>query len=124
MSVFQDIDLIWDGENYKISGDDKIMTLLVQIEEVITAQELFAASENGKIPLVKLSLAFQKVLNFVGVNLTSAEVYARIIPDENDQENITNCIVLLTQMMLPKDQSVLSKKNKQNSKKKKIRAEK
>lgn len=72
--IFDDIHITWDGNKYTIKGDDKVMMLLASVEEVITTPEIFIFAQNGKIPLVKLSMAYEKILNFVGVEITAAEV--------------------------------------------------
>ena len=77
-AIFDDIHITWDGDKYTIKGDDKILMLLASIEEVMTIKEFFVYAQDQDIPLVKLSMAYTKVLNFAGVDITAAQVYAEV----------------------------------------------
>ena len=101
VAIFEDINITWDSEKHTIKGDDKILMLLASIEEVITAQELFTYAQKGNIPLVKLSMAYTKVLNFVGVDITAPQVYQTVFNNITDQEQTTGVIMALVQMMIP-----------------------
>lgn len=114
VAIFEDVNITWDGNKYTIKGDDKILMLLASIEEVITAQELFTYAQKGNMPLVKLSMAYTKVLNFVGVDITAPQVYQSVFNNITDQEQTTGVIMALVQMMIP----ISDKKEPQKGKRK------
>lgn len=110
--IFDDIHITWDGNKYTIKGDDKVMMLLASVEEVITTPEIFIFAQNGKIPLVKLSMAYEKILNFVGVEITAAEVYAQVFSNLKNQQDIIEVTMTLVQMLIPKDQKIIEQAQK------------
>ena len=117
--IFQDIDISWKGKKYQISGDEAIMPLLAKIEDIITVQELLSCLSEGKTPLIKISMAFAHVLNYLGVQISQAEVYDSIFPNPSDQERASVAITTLSKMLLPPSffENLEQEVKKDNSKK-------
>lgn len=117
-AIFDDIYITWAGNKYTIKGDDKILMLLASIEEIMTAKELFEYMQRKDIPLVKLSMAYTKVLNFVGAkndngeDITAPQVYADVFSKLTEQDQIISVTMTLVQMMIPKSEKVVEKKSK------------
>ena len=127
MAVFNDINLSWKGKEYKIAGDDKIMVLICQIEDVLTIDELSSYMTTQKVKLGKLSQAFAVVLNYAVCKVTSSEVYENIFTNDNVKESVAQALTTLMLLVMPKDalegedgkKSLAQKKNlKKNSSKK------
>lgn len=103
-AIFDDIHITWDGDKYTIKGDDKILMLLASIEEVMTIKEFFVYAQDQDIPLVKLSMAYTKVLNFVGVDISAPQVYAEVFKNLTSREKTEEVLLTLALMLIPKSE--------------------
>jgi hypothetical protein len=99
MSIFDDVSLTWNGEEYKIEAG-KIMGAISVIEEVVTLQELAEYATTGKTPLSKLAMAFGAVLRYAGAKVKDEEVYAGMFEGTGQGSAIASLSVLLS-MMIP-----------------------
>lgn len=103
MSGFQDIVIAWDGAEYTIKSH-RVMGLLSQIEEVITFAELEGYTRRGTIPLVKLSMAYGRILRYAGCSIHDEDVYIQMFVDDDiDQNHIVIAVTKIMALMLPPD---------------------
>ena len=101
MNIFDDIHISWNGKKHIIKGDDNIMMLLAKLEDVITAKELFGYLQKKDVPLAKVSQAFSIVLQFVGQEVSPAEIYKVCLFDMEQTGKISGLALALTTMMIP-----------------------
>lgn len=108
MSIFEEVTLSWNGEEYKIPPD-RIMGAIAKIEDVITLKELSDYAVKGDAPLAKMAIAYAAVLRYAGAKVNEAEVYSAMF-DLGNNMNILTCInALLTMMIPPKKEDELKK---------------
>jgi len=90
MSIFQEIGISWKGNEYVVPAD-KVMGLIVVVEDIITMEEL---SGDG-IKRGKLSKAFCAAVDYAGGNADCEEVYSTFfnISEKNEISGIINCIL-------------------------------
>jgi len=124
MAIFDDIELEWEGVNYKLSGDGNVMKALAAVEDHLTLSELYDAQQSGKMPLAKLSNAYAVLLRHAGaVRITEADVYAGMWKDGETVAKITEAVTALMQLMMPpkwfKDQEAPQDKDAKPTVKKK-----
>lgn len=97
MSIFQDVVLQWQGEEYIVKSN-KVMMLIAKIEDVITLQEL--TQESGP-RLARVSEAYAVALNYVDCHVSIEEVYSYLFGEGGG--NVKATITGLIMLMLPPD---------------------
>jgi len=98
MSIFKEIGLAWQGEEYIVSHD-KVMGLIEVIEDIITLEEL---TSNKGIKRATVSKAFAVALRYAGCkNVSQQEVYTSFFNPETAVEIQTIVTTLLTMMIPP-----------------------
>lgn len=111
MSVFEDVKLNWDGQEYTIPAN-RVMRLIQAVEDVVTLPELQDCILRMRV--ARVSEAYAVMLRFAGASVTAEEVYAGIFESgENMTETLTEAGALLYRLICPPD--AFSKK-KQESK--------
>jgi hypothetical protein len=100
MSIFQEVSLNWEGQEYKIEPN-RVMGAIARVEEVITLAELAACAESGKMPLSKIAMAFGAVLRYAGVKVGDDEVYAGMFTSSENNSAIQSISALLSMMIPP-----------------------
>nr|AKH46254.1 hypothetical protein [uncultured marine virus] len=98
MSIFEDITLGFDGDEYTVKHT-QVMKLIAVIEDIVTLQELTSGT-NPK--LSKIAEAYAAALMFAGAKVTCEEVYASLF-SEGAAERIPQVLTALVMMMLPPD---------------------
>jgi hypothetical protein len=100
MGVFQDIELVWEGNVYTIRSH-KVMGAIARIEDVITMPELQAYSNRGTYPLGKLCSAYGAVLRYAGARVTDDAIYELAFSGPGAQEAVIEGVMNLMKMMVP-----------------------
>lgn len=96
MSLFQEFAITWDGKEYVVPAD-QVMTLIEQVEEEITLEEM---NRKG-VPRAKVSKAFLVILRFVGVkNVTQEDLYS-VFFSRDKVADISGIILALQSLMIP-----------------------
>jgi hypothetical protein len=99
MSVFQDIELGWNGKQFTIPAN-RVMGAIARIEEVVTLVELQRCNEANKAPIAKLCMAFGAVLRYAGCMVDDDEVYAGLFED-GKTGNVMESLTVILAMMVP-----------------------
>lgn len=100
-SIFEDIELEWQGVPYRIRGDDGVMKAIAVIEDHVTLFELTEGQSRGSIPLAKVSRAYAAVLRLAGARVTDAEVYGGMWADGANADLVQQALGGLLEMMVP-----------------------
>lgn len=74
MSVFQDIQLSWNGKEHVIPAGE-LLRLIARLEDVLSIGDFVKAEMNGKIPFAKVAICYGMALRQCGVKVTDEEVY-------------------------------------------------
>jgi len=99
VSVFEDIELEWDGEQYVIPAS-RVMRLVQTIEDIVTISELQECIQRMKAG--KVSAAYGAMLRFAGAKVTDEEVYSRIFESSEDMNRIlVNSGLILYNIICP-----------------------
>lgn len=106
-SIFEPIELEWDGVPYRIEGDSRIMRVLAAIEEHITFMELERGRSTNNPQFAKLSMAYAVALQAAGCKVSAGQVYEGMWKDGKTVEMVTEATSGLLAMMMPK--SVIEK---------------
>ena len=118
MSVFEDVTLHWDGEEYTIPAN-RVMRLIQAVEDVVTLPELQDCIVRMKAG--RVAAAYGVMLRFAGVQVTDEEVYAGIFESQEQmQEILTEAGAILYRLICP-PQSLNAKKKTTKKKSKKKR---
>lgn len=97
MAIFQDVNLVFKGDEYTIPSN-KIMKLIAIVEDIVTLQDL----TTGKVKLSKLSEAYAAAINYAGGKVEVEDVYASLFGD-GGAESVSGSITSLIMLMLPPD---------------------
>lgn len=79
------ITLSWQGEDHKI---DITMALIHEIEEDVNLLKLIKRCSTGDIPFSHASLVIAKMLQSVGVEVTSEEIFQGVFAGEIDGKQV------------------------------------
>src|SRR5690606_11438244 len=101
MAIFEDIELEWEGREYRIPSN-KVMKTIAAIEDVITLDEVQRYAERGTAPLAKIACAYAVALRMAGARVSDDEVYAGMFKVK-DQAVVITAITGLLSMMVPSD---------------------
>lgn len=96
MSVFQEIGLKWNGEEYVVPPD-RVMGLIETVEEVITLAEL---GSNRPQP-AKTSRAFAMALTYAGAKEVTPEAVYTAFFDTGKAAETLSIVTSLLMMMIP-----------------------
>jgi hypothetical protein len=100
MGVFQDIELVWEGNVYTIRSH-RVMGAIARIEDVITMHELKAFSDRATYPLGKLCKAYAAVLQYAGARVSDEAIYELAFTGVAAQEAVIQGVMNLMKMMVP-----------------------
>ncbi len=78
-AVFKEVVLGWDGEEYHITPD---MRLLNRIEQDISLSRLAYRMSTGDVPMSQLATVIAVMLNSAGAKADDAEVYQMLMTGE------------------------------------------
>lgn len=100
MSVFDDVEITWEGKTRTIPAEG-IMKTIARVEDIITMGEIFQYSERGAAPMGKLSMAFTVCLQVAGFEVDSDQVYKALFQGNDAQKKISATVQALLAMMIP-----------------------
>lgn len=117
MSIFEDIILEWEGEEFTIPAN-RVMRLVQVVEDVVTLPELQDCINRMKAG--RVASAYGAMLRFAGVRVTDEEVYSKIFQSHEDMTKIlSDAGALLYQIICPPQAfSAKKKASKKKAKKK------
>ena len=96
MSIFRDVELIWQGKTYPVKAEN-VMRLIAKVEDVCSLVDL-----HGVPKLAKVSAGYAEALRFAGCEVTDEEVYAAIFSSGNEMSKVLGELVTgLLMMMVP-----------------------
>lgn len=96
MSIFQEITVTWEGEEYEVAPDN-VMRLIEKIEDHVRIADLI--SEKGP-KMTSLAAAYGTLLRYVGVRVSDEEVYQRFFQSDAGQ-SASMMIANILAMMVP-----------------------
>lgn len=99
MSVFQPLELEWQGQVYTVPAH-RVMGAICRIEEVITLSELQQYAARSGAPIAKLSMAYGSVLRYAGAKVTDDEVYEQAF-SLDPEAAVMAAVMNIMQLMLP-----------------------
>lgn len=97
MSIFQDVEISWNGENYKVEHT-KVMRLIAVIEDHVRIGDL--VNEAGP-KLSKLAMAYAAALRFAGARVGDEEVYETFFDGGKGPEKALELSSGLLMLMMP-----------------------
>lgn len=121
MSIFSDITLEWDGEEYTIPAA-RMMRLVQAVEDVVTLPELQDCI--ARMKAARIASAYAVMLRFAGVRVSDEEVYEKVFDSEDNMHQIlSDAGTLLYQIICPPKAFQAGKKKtaKKKASKKKAR---
>lgn len=89
----------WKGEGYKIPPNE-IISLIAQVENVLTLYELQNFALKGTLPQAKIAKAYTIVLNWVGVSVSELDVYYEMFPQEDEEDEVTDVATAIKGLMV------------------------
>ena len=96
MGVFRDIEIAWDGEEFKIPAN-RVLQCIAELEEVITIQELAKRAESETLSLSKVAMAYGVILRYAGADISDDEVFQGLF-SEGGSDNLGNTFTALFAM--------------------------
>jgi hypothetical protein len=100
MSRFRDVELAWGGKTYVLPSN-KLMAVIMRVEDTITLAELVAALSQGRPPMARIATAYSEVLRYAGCQVTDEDVYIGLFKDNKDHENAMKALSGLLVLMAP-----------------------
>jgi hypothetical protein len=100
MGVFQDIELVWQGQTYVVPAH-RVMGAIYRMEEVITVDEFSVYALRGAAPVGRLCGVYSAVLQYAGASVSPEDVYAEVFRDAEKKRAVMEAVINLMQMMLP-----------------------
>jgi hypothetical protein len=100
MSRFRDVELAWGGKQYTLPSN-KLMAVIMRIEDIITLPELVRAMQLNKPPMAKIASAYAEVLRYVGCDVKDEDVYAGLFDGTNGHVVAAQSVAGLLQLMSP-----------------------
>lgn len=98
---FLPVEVEWAGKKYTIPARS-IMPLLAQIESHVTLAEIQSSANRGTLPQAKIAQAYTIVLNYLGIEIESDQVYMAMFPGPGSVENQAIAAVQgIMHLMLP-----------------------
>lgn len=100
MSIFEQVQLTWEGKSYEIPPD-KVMGAIAVVEEVVTLQDLVTYAQKNSHPMSKMARAYGELLRYAGAKVTDEEVYLGMFPGSDNGGSVIESIGILLTMMIP-----------------------
>jgi hypothetical protein len=100
MGIFQDVTLVWNGDEFTIPGN-RVLGAIAIVEEQITFMELTDALARGRPPLLAIARAFAGVLRYAGASVSDEQAYEGMFSGGNVQRQVIDAINTLLVMMVP-----------------------
>lgn len=94
MSIFEDITLAWNGEEYIVEANN-VMRLIAKIEDEITIRDLL---DNPKP--TRIAQAYSAALKHAGASASAEEVYGALF-DKKSGAHIQDTVGALLIIMMP-----------------------
>jgi hypothetical protein len=94
MSIFEDVTLIWKGNEYTVESTN-VMKLIAKVEREITIEQLL---QDTGVPRAALAMAYTVALQHAGAKATHDEVYLALF---KDGETMVAAVSGLLSMMMP-----------------------
>lgn len=105
MSIFDPIDLVWQGQTYTIQPD-RVLGAIARIEEVMTLKEIHESyTQRGSIALSKVAQAYGAVLRWAGAQASNDEVYSSLFDGSSDGAAVQQMLQALLLMLTPPQRS-------------------
>ena len=99
--MFEEVVISWKGQEYTIPAD-RIMRLIMKVEDVVTLAKLYQYGINQDVPVAKISAAYGIMLRYCGCKVTDEEIYCQIL--EGGAQAAGSAVQSLLEMMRPKEQ--------------------
>lgn len=96
MSLFKDVELIFDGETYRVPAN-RVLMLIAEVEEHITLTELYSESRK----LSALACGYAAALRFAGARVTDEQVYFAMFKSQSSSVTISEAVAGLLLIMVP-----------------------
>lgn len=101
MSVFDPIELKWDGADYTIPPN-RVLGAIARIEDILTLKEIHDGVANrGAISLSKVAMAYGSVIRYAGAKVSDDEVYEAMFGGHESGQVIITYLQTLLVMLTP-----------------------
>lgn len=100
-SIFDDVELEWEGVSKKIAAT-RVLGAIAVVEEVVTLAELSEQSRRKKVKLSDISRAYGAVLRYAGFEVSNEDVYASLF-EEDSAKTAQRAVHALLMMMVPRN---------------------
>jgi len=80
-AVFEEVELTWKGETYKVTPT---MKMLNKIEQDVSLSSLAYRIGNNDVPVSLLATAIAAMLQYAGARATNEEVYMQLLNGDPD----------------------------------------
>lgn len=114
--MFDPIKLEWSGKTITIPAN-RVMQAIATVEDIVTLVELTDMFQRGAPKYSRIAMAYGALLRFGGMEIKDEDIYTALF-DEGSSEQISNGLIILLSMMVPKEKIIEENMRGVNSKKK------